>query len=93
MEERGGSVVRANEGEAGRCAVAVVVASVGPPEVGGQLPRAQLDDGWGAPGSASSAGEGRNGWPPSPGAVMAVGVVVRGMTACLTVAAAHRRRC
>ena len=47
------------------------------------------------------AGEGRNGWPPSPGAVMAVGVVVRGMTACLTIAtanvggdaAARRRRC
>ena len=37
-------------------------------------------------------GEGRDGWPPSPGAVMAVGIVVRGMTACLTVAAAHRRR-
>ena len=44
MEERGGSVVRANEGEDGRSAVAVaiavVVASVGPPAVGGRLPPA-----------------------------------------------------
>ena len=65
---------------------------VGPPAMGRQLPCPLPDDGRGAPGSASSAGEGRNGWPPSPGVVMAVGIVVRGMTACLTVAAAHRRR-
>ena len=88
MEERDGSVVRVNEGEDGRSAVAAAV-FVGPPAVGGSqgLPRLLPDDGRGAPGSASSAGEGRDGWPPSPGAVMAVGIVVRGMTACLTVAA------
>ena len=56
------------------------------------LDRLLPDDGWGAPGSASSAGEGRIGSPPSPDVVMAVGIVVRGMTACLTVATAHRRR-
>ena len=87
-EERGGSVVRANEDEDGRSVVADVV---GPPAVGGRLPRPLLDNARGVPGSASSTGEGRNGWPPSPGAVMAVGVVVRGMTTCLTVATAHRR--
>ena len=85
MEERAGSVVRVNEGEDGRSAVAPAV-FVGPGK-GRGLPRPLPDDSWGAPGSASSAGEGRNGWPPSPGAVMAVGIVVRGMTACLTVAA------
>ena len=93
MEERAGSVVRVNEGEDGRSAVAAAV-FVGSPVVGGdgRLPRPLADDGREAPGSASSAGEGRDGWPPSPGAVMAVGIVVRGMTACLTVADAHRRR-
>ena len=50
-EERGRSVVRANE---------VVVVVVGPPAVGGQLPHLLLDDGRGASGSASSAGEGIN---------------------------------
>ena len=75
MEERGGSVVRTNEGEDGRSTVAAAVVFVGPPAVGGRLPRPQVDDGWEAPGSASSAGEGRNSWPLSPGA-MAVAVVV-----------------
>ena len=65
-EERGGSVVRANEDEDGRSVVADVV---GPPAVGGRLPRPLLDDGRGALGSASSAGEGRNDWPPLPSAV------------------------
>ena len=65
MEERAGSVVRVNEGEDGRSAVAAAV-FVGPPAVGGRLPRPLLDDGRGAPGSASSAGEGSNGWPPCP---------------------------
>ena len=92
MEERDGSVVRVNEGEDGRSAVAAAAVFVGPPAVGWRLPRPLPDDGWGAPGSANYAEEGRNGWPPSPGAVMAVGIVVRGMTACLTVAAAHRHR-
>ena len=92
MEERDGSVVRVNEGADGRSAVAAAAVFVGPPAVSRRHPRPLPDDGWGAPGSASSTGEGRNGWPPFPGAVMAVGVVVRGMTACLTVAAAHRRR-
>ena len=84
MEEKAGSVVRVNEGEDDRSAVAAAV-FVGPPAVGGggRLPRLLPDDGREAPGSASSVGEGRNGWPPSPGAVMAVGIVVRGMTACL----------
>ena len=79
-------MVRVNEGADGRSAVAAAV-FVGPPAVGGdgRLPHPLPDDGRGAPGRASSAGKGRNGWPPSPGAVMAVGIVVRGMTACLTV--------
>ena len=64
-EKRGGRVVRANEDEDGRSVVDVV----GPPAVGGRLPRPLLDDGRGAPGSASSAGEGRNDWPPPPSAV------------------------
>ena len=85
-------MVRVNEGEDGRSAVAAAAVFVGPPAVGRRLPRSLPDDSWGAPGSASSAGEGRIGWPPSPDAVMAVGIVVRGMIACLTVAAAHRRR-
>ena len=58
MEEKDGSVVRVNEGEDGRSAVAVFV---GPPAVGGRLLRPLLDDGRGAPESASSTGEGRNG--------------------------------
>ena len=41
-EERGRSVVRANEDEDGRSVVADVV---GPPAVGGRLPRPLLDDG------------------------------------------------
>ena len=65
-EERVGSEVRANEDEDGRSAVPVHVVFVGPPAVGGRLPRLLLDDGQGAPGSASSAGEGSNGWPPCP---------------------------
>ena len=59
-------MVRANEDEYGR---SVVTDVVGPPAVGGRLPRPLLDDGRGAPGSASSAGEGRNDWPPPPSAV------------------------
>ena len=54
-EERGRSVIRANED--GRSAAAVVV---GRPAVDGQLPHLLLDDGRGASGSASSAGEGIN---------------------------------
>ena len=78
IEERDGSVVRVNEGADGGSAVAAAV-FVGPPAVGGdgRLPHPLPDDGRGAPGSASSSGKGRNGWPPSPGAVMAVGIVVR----------------
>ena len=62
-EERGESVVRANEDEDGKSAVAVAVAAVfvGPPAVGGRLSCPLLDDGRGAPESASSTGEGRNG--------------------------------
>ena len=67
-EERGGSVVRANEDEVGRPVVVADVV-VGPPAVGGRLPRLLLDDGRGAPGSASSSGERRNDRPPHPGAV------------------------
>ena len=52
-------MVRANEDEDGRSVVADVV---GPPAVGGRLPRPLLDDGRGAPGSASSTGEGINNW-------------------------------
>ena len=44
--------------EDGRSAAAAVV--VGRPAVGGQLPHLLLDDGRGASGSASSAGEGIN---------------------------------
>ena len=51
-------MVHANEDEDGKSAIA---ADVGPPAVGGRLPCPLLDDGRGAPGSASSAGEGRNG--------------------------------
>ena len=62
IEERDGSVVRVNEGEDGRSAVAAAAAVfVGPPAVGWRLPRPLLDDGRGAPESASSTGEGRNG--------------------------------
>ena len=55
-EERGRSVIRANED--GRSAAAAAV--VGRPAVDGQLPHLLLDDGRGASGSASSAGEGIN---------------------------------
>ena len=48
-------MIRANED--GRTAAAVVV---GWPAVDGQLPHPLLGDGQGAPGSASSAGEGIN---------------------------------
>ena len=50
-------MVRANE-DGSSAAAAIVV--VGPPAVGGQLPHLHvlLDDGQGASGSASSAGEG-----------------------------------
>ena len=65
-EERGESVVHANEDEDGKSAIA---ADVGPPAVGGRLPCPLLDDGQGTPGSASSTGEGRNCWPPSPSVV------------------------
>ena len=62
MEERDGSVVRVNEGEDGKSVVAAAAAVfVGPTAVDGRLPRPLLDDGRGAPESASSAGEGRNG--------------------------------
>ena len=61
MEERDGSVVRVNEGEDGKSAVAAAAVFVGPTAVGGRLPLPLLDDGRGAPESASSAGEGRNG--------------------------------
>ena len=64
MKERAESVVRVNEGEDGRSAVAAAAAVfVGPPAVGWRLPRPLLDDGRGpgAPESASSTGEGRNG--------------------------------
>ena len=69
MEERDGSVVRVNEVEDGKSAVAAAAVFVGPTAVGGRLPRPLLDDGRGALGSASSAGEGRNDWPPLPSAV------------------------
>ena len=59
MEERRGGVVRANEGENGRSTVTAAVVFVGPPAVGGRLPRPLLDDGNGAPGSAS---RGREKW-------------------------------
>ena len=49
-------MVQANED--GRSAAAAAV--VGLPAVGGQLPHLLLDDGQGASGSASSAGEGIN---------------------------------
>ena len=52
-------MVRANEDEDGNSAVAAVF--VGPPAVGGRLSCPLLDDGRGAPESASSTGEGRNG--------------------------------
>ena len=65
-EERAESMVRANEDEDGKSAIA---ADVGPPAVGGQLPCPLLDDSQGMPGSASSTGEGRNDWPPSPSVV------------------------
>ena len=61
MEERDGSVVRVNEGEDGRSAVVVAAVFVGPPAVGWRLPRPLLDGDRGAPESASSTGEGRNG--------------------------------
>ena len=48
-------MVRANED--GRSTAAAIVV-VGTPAVGGQLPHLLLDDGQGASGSASSAGEG-----------------------------------
>ena len=54
-------MVRVNEGEDGRSAVAVAAVFVGPPAVGWRLRRPLLDDGRGAPESASSTGEGRNG--------------------------------
>ena len=60
-------MVRANEDEDGESAIA---ADVGPPAVGGRLPCPLLDDGQETPGSASSTGEGRNGWPTSPGEVV-----------------------
>ena len=50
-----------NEDEDGKSAVAVAAVFVGLPAVGGRLSRPLLDDGWGAPESASSTGEGRNG--------------------------------
>ena len=61
MEERDGNVVRMNEGEDGGSAVTVAAVFVGPPAVCGRLSRPLLDDGRGAPESASSTGEGRNG--------------------------------
>ena len=54
-------MVRANEDEDGKSAVAVAAVFVGPPAVGGRLSCLLLDDGRGVPESASSTGEGRNG--------------------------------
>ena len=62
-------MVRANEDEAGRSAVAADLVFLGPPAVGGRLARPLLDNGRGAPRSASSAREGRNDWPLSTDAV------------------------
>ena len=50
-------MVRANEDEDGKSAVAVAAVFVGPPAVCGRLSRPLLDDGRGAPESASSTGE------------------------------------
>ena len=55
-------MVRANEDEDRGSVVGVDV--VGQPAVGGQLHNPLLDDGRGAPGSASSTGEGINDWLP-----------------------------
>ena len=80
-------MVRANEDEAGRSAVAADLVFLGPPAVGGWLARPLLDNGRGAPRSASSARE-TSGHRLRMRWAMAVGIVVIGMTASLTVAAA-----
>ena len=45
MEEKAGSVVRVNEGEDGKSAVAAATVFVGPTAVGGRPLRPLLDDG------------------------------------------------
>ena len=83
MEERDGNLVRMNEGEDGRSAVAVAAVFVGPPAVGGRLSRPLLDDGERL-GVRVLQGRGETtGHRPRVRWVMAVGgVVVGGMTAC-----------